>query len=158
LLLAENVAHLTATDVAEQMIEIGKAKAREQNISNVDFRVVDVLNADISDETFDAVLAHNLLHLIEDLPTSLVRINKHLKMGGVFISKSVCAFGRDASWKFRLMKMAIPVMQFFGKAPFVIFRTIEDHEAAITAAGFKIVESGNFPKSPPSRYVVAIKQ
>ncbi len=157
ILLAQNVASMTATDISDQMIEVGRAKARDENVQNLTFQEVDVLNTGLNGEKFDAVLAHNLLHLIEDLPTSLAQISQHLEPGGVFISKSVCGFGQNAPLKFRLIKTLIPLMQFLGKAPFVAFRTIEDHEAAIKAAGFEIVESGNFPQSPPSRYVVAIK-
>ena len=34
---------------------------------------------------------------------------------------------------------------------------IKKLEDIISAAGFKIIETGNYPASPPSRYIVARK-
>ena len=56
-----------------------------------------------------------------------------------------------------IMVMAIPLMQRLGKAPYVNFMTIPELEKKIEVAGFKIVEVGNYPVSPPSHFVVARK-
>ena len=60
-------------------------------------------------------------------------------------------------FKFGLIKRAIPVMQWMGKAPFVRFETIAKLEADITRAGFDIVETGNYPVRPPNHFVVATR-
>ena len=48
-------------------------------------------------------------------------------------------------------------MQLIGKAPYVNFMEITELEEIISSEGFKIVETGNYPASPPNRYIVARK-
>ncbi len=157
LLLAGNVRQITASDLSENMIRIGQKKARDQGIANVGFITADVFDEAVPAGPHDVVLALNLLHLLEDVPAAVNRINGLLKPGGLFISKTVCRFGAGVPLKLRLMKLVLPLMQMIGKAPFVQFMAIEELEGTITAGGFEIIEAGNFPASPPLRYIVARK-
>jgi hypothetical protein len=77
-----------------------------------------------------------------------------LRPGGVFISKTVC-LGGSLPLKYRAMLLALPVMQSLGKAPWVARLKVADLERRITAAGFDLVETGDYPAVPPSRFVVA---
>ncbi len=153
LLLSPHVARYVASDLSKKMIEIGREKARQQGESHVEFVAADLRDAQLAGTTYDAVLALNLLHLLEDLPGALARIHDMIKPGGLLISKTVCTPGKDAPFKFRLMKLLIPVLQMLGKAPHVEIRPAAELERLITKAGFEIVEAGNHP--PPSRYIVA---
>lgn len=157
LLLAENAAHITASDLSEKMIQVGREKALEQGISNVSFVHSDVLGNAIDDGPYDAVLAFNLLHLLHDPKAAISRVSALLEPGGLFISKTVCTPGADLPLRFRLLLLLLPVMQWIGKAPFVNFMEIEELEAIIREAGFEIMEAGNHPAAPPSRYIVAKK-
>lgn len=152
-----STALLLASDISGNMVGIGLEKARDQGISNVRF-----INADIHDETpdggpFDAVLALNLLHLLEDIPAAVSGLNDLLKPGGVFIYKTVCMPGAGAPLKLRLIKLILPLMQMIGKAPYVNFMEIGVLKGIISDNGFSILESGNYPPSSPSRYIVARK-
>ena len=155
LLLAESVAHITASDLSANMIRIAADKARDQGISNVTAVTAGLFDSAIEGGPYDAVLAFNLLHLLEDSRAAVRRINALLKPGGTFISKTVCLPGSGAPLKFRVMKMILPLMQWIGKAPYVKFMDTEELEDLIASEGFKIVESGTHPA--PSRYVVARK-
>lgn len=155
LLLADGVMHITASDVSPNMIAVGLEKAREEGVSNVEFVTADLFDSVLDGGPYDAVLAHNMLHLLEDAPAAVRRIGGLLKPGGLFISKTVCRPGVGSPLKFRLMKMILPLMQMVGKAPYVNFMGIEELEDCIASAGFKILESGNHPL--PSRYIVARK-
>lgn len=155
LLLADGIKHITASDVSPKMIAIGLEKAREQGISNVDFVTAELFDSILDGGPYDAVLAHNLLHLLEDIPAAIRRIAGLLKPGGIFISKTVCLPGAGAPLKYRLLKVILPLMQMVGKAPYVKFMGIEELEECVLSEGFKILESGNYP--PPSRYIVAQK-
>ena len=157
LLLAENVREITASDLSGKMIEIGRRKALDNGISNVNFIQEDVLDSSFNAEPYDAVLAHNVLHLLEDVPKAIQTITDRLKPDGLFISKTVCKFGAGTPLKWRLMKVLLPIMQFFGKAPYVNFMEAGEWEATLKEGGFEIVESGNFPKGALSRYIVARK-
>jgi len=158
LLLAESVGRMTSTDIAPAMIEIARRKAAEAEAGNVRFEAAGILDAPRDDAPYDAVLAFNLLHLVRDVEGALAHINGLLKPGGLFISKTICRPVAGFSFQYVLMRLALPVMRALGKAPFVAFRSIADWEAMITAAGFEIVETGNHPAQPPSRYIVARKR
>jgi ubiquinone/menaquinone biosynthesis C-methylase UbiE len=157
LLLSDCVAHITGSDVSGKMIEIAKGKAEAQGIRNVDFVQADIMDASFNPEPYDVVLAHNILHLLDQPADALNGLAHQLKSGGIFISKTVCTLGSGTPFKWRLLKLILPIMQFFGKAPYVEFRSAEAWESMIRGAGFDIIESGNFPASALSRYIVARK-
>jgi len=155
LLLAPDVAQFVASDIADNMIKIANQKALDQDVPNIRFITADIFDDAINNGPYDAILALNLLHLVEDSTAAVRRINSLLKPGGTFISKTVCRPGRGAPFKFRLMKVILPVMQIFGKAPYVKFMESHELEEMISSQGFKIIETGNHPS--PSRFVVAQK-
>jgi len=152
LLLADSVRHLTASDISARMIDIARTKAKAQQVENVSF-----VRAALFDETdmtglFDAVLAFNLLHLLRDTQGAVRRVGELLKPGGLFISKTVCLSERSRHWR-----IPIYVMEKLGFAPYVRFLGIRELEDLITDAGFRIIETGVYPASPPSRFIVARK-
>jgi ubiquinone/menaquinone biosynthesis C-methylase UbiE len=157
LLLAGGVAEITATDLSDKMIEVGRTKATQQGIANVKFAASDIYDPGFTQGPYDAVMAFNLLHLLEDTEDALARIANLVKPGGYFISKTVTK-PQGAPLRLRLMLMLLPLAQRLGKAPFVKFMSISELEGHITQAGFQIIETGNHPATPPpSRYIVARK-
>lgn len=150
--LADHAHHILATDFAEGMIAQATARPRAQN---VDFLVADVFDPSLKAGGFDVVMGFNLLHLVTDMPAMLGRIHALLVPDGLFVSKTPCLGEPALGFKFGLIKRAIPVMQWLGKAPFVRFESIAGLERDITDAGFDIVETGNYPLHPPNHFVVA---
>ncbi|WP_288940333.1 class I SAM-dependent methyltransferase [uncultured Roseovarius sp.] len=150
--LAPAVAHLIAADISSEMVAIAREKLADHPGANVEFRQADAFYDAFAPGTFDAVLAFNLLHLLDDMEATIRRVRALLRPGGVFISKTVC-LGRNA-WHFRAL---ISGLQMIGKAPPVKFLDIADLEKAIRAQGFEILETGNYPAKPPSRFIVARK-
>ena len=157
LVLAADTGRIKASDLSGKMIEIATQKARDQGVSNVEFVKADLFDDRLEDGPYDVVLAFNILHLLEDISSAVQRINGLLKPGGTFISKTVCEPGKGTPLKWRLLLTILPIMQFFGKAPYVNFMTIAELEETISSRGFKIVETGNYPAAPPSRFIVAKK-
>lgn len=159
LLLANDVAQITAIDVSPGMLAIAGEKTRQAGITNVTFE----LGADVPRQgEYDVVMAYSLFHLVPDMETRFAQINDLLATGGYFISKTAClgqrGSGLGGALKSVVIRIAIPVMQLIGKAPFVRSFSIKELEDAITAAGFEIVESGNHPMGPPpARYIAARK-
>lgn len=150
--LADAVAQYTASDISGGMIDIARAKAKEAGVSNVEFTVAPTVETLFERESFDAVLGFNILHLVADLPASVARAHEVLKPGGLYITKTPCLGQMNP-----LLRLAIPVMQFFGKAPFVGVFKAPQLEATIRQAGFQIVEARAFDGAPHSRFVVARK-
>ncbi|WP_171100802.1 MULTISPECIES: class I SAM-dependent methyltransferase [unclassified Ruegeria] len=146
---------ITASDVSPGMLAVGRRLAAEQEIENVAFVEADASHP--PNWSYDVAMAFNLLHLVEDLEATLAQIHEVVKPGGLFISKTPCLAQGGLGFKFGLLKLLLPVMQLLGKAPFVNQLDIKTLESAIENAGFEIIESGNFPATPPSRYLVARK-
>ncbi|WP_322866513.1 methyltransferase domain-containing protein [Aquicoccus sp. G2-2] len=151
--LADAAGDYVASDYAPAMVEIGRRKAAEAGVPNLRFEVAGAETP--PNGAFDAVLAFNLLHLVDDLDAALAAIAARVVPGGLFISKTTCLAEPGKSLGLSLLLMALPVARWLGKAPRVQFHTIARLDAAIETAGFDIAETGNHPAKPPSRYVVA---
>lgn len=151
LLLADAVASYEATDISRAMIDIAKGKLGDHKGKSPAFRVAGVSAVEYADSTPDVVLAFNLLHLIPDLEAALKMIHDLLPEDGVFISKSAAL---SEKWYYGPM---IGAMRLIGKAPFVRRFKVDEIDALIADAGFRIVETGLYPPSTPSRFVVARK-
>ena len=128
---APHVAHIEATDVSAAMIAIGRQKAEDAGIVNVSFRQSGVEEFD-ADDSYDMVLALNLLHLLPDRMAALSKIHRLLKPGGLFISSTVCL--ADRMW---FLRPVIPVLQWIGKAPYVSFVGANDVLREVAVAGFE---------------------
>lgn len=154
LLLSENVRQITASDISANMIEIGTGKAQNQGIENVRFVQAEIFDPVLEGEPYDAVLAFSILHLLEDTPAVMERLNTMLKTDGMFISKTVCLQEDGISFKTYMMKMIVPFLQLIGKAPYVKFMTLNELEETMTSAGFEIIETYNHALY---QYIVARK-
>ncbi len=152
LLLAPSVKRITASDVSSRMIEIATEKAAAQGVGNVRFHCGTPFDEGLEEGFFDVVMAFNFLHLLEDIPGALRRLGELLKPGGLFVSKTVCLAEQSRLWA-----VAVSVLKPLGLAPTVRCLRIAELDALITGAGFEILETGCFPASPPSRFVVARK-
>ncbi|MBE1285627.1 MAG: methyltransferase domain-containing protein [Rhodobacteraceae bacterium] len=151
--LAGGVAEIVATDVSSGMIAVAHRRAKEQGTQNVTFESCPAETP--PQGPFDAALAFNLLHLVEDLDATLQRARDSLKPGGLLISKTFCTPKGGASFKYRIMRVALPVMQFFGRAPFVRFISADELDRAVERAGFELIERESFPQTDARRFLVA---
>jgi 2-polyprenyl-3-methyl-5-hydroxy-6-metoxy-1,4-benzoquinol methylase len=148
--LASSVGQLTATDISGRMIEIAKEKAKDPAIGNVTF-AKQTLN-DIADgaERYDVVLGFNILHLFDQPDMAIATLHKVLKPGGMFITKTPCL-----GQKLAYLKPLVWIMQKLGKAPRVHFLKYTQLEDMIRTAGFELLETGLYPASTGSRFIVA---
>lgn len=147
--LADAVAEITATDFSQGMIDIARAKS--DPTGRTGFQVAD--STGLPDGAFDTILAFNLFHLVPDLNASIKAVADKLEPGGLFISKTPC-LGTKAFF----LKPLIWAMRAMGKAPPVSFFRPAWLEEQIRAAGFDIIETGDYPKKLPSHFVVARKR
>jgi ubiquinone/menaquinone biosynthesis C-methylase UbiE len=152
--LASSVSRIVASDVSAGMIAIARERAAGQGCHNVEFRVADSAEADIGHPACDAVLAFNLLHLVPDRAALLESAHRQLKAGGLFIAKTPCLAEMNP-----LIRVAVPVARFIGKAPFVSFFSASELQAEVTKAGFSIIESARHGSGgkDPRIFIVAQK-
>ncbi len=154
--LASSVSRYVASDFAANMVEIGRRKAEDAGLDKLEFQVGQLGDPDFGQGSYDAVLSFNMLHLLDDLPAALQQIHGLVRPGGHFISKTPCWPTRSVPLKYRALSVMLPVMRLLGKAPdYVNLRTIPELESLIRAAGFELVEVGDYPNHPPSHFIVA---
>ena len=150
LLLAPSVKQLTATDISSRMIEIAKEEAVTREVENVRFDRATLFDEKLEKGSFDVVMGFNFLHLLEDIPGAVRRIDELLKPGGLFISKTVC-LGEQS----RLWSALLAVMKALGFAPHVTCLKVAELEGIITSTDFEIIETRFYPASPPRDFIVA---
>ncbi len=148
---APHVSHIDATDVSAAMVAIGREKAEQAGIANVSFRQSGVEEFSAGD-SYDMVLALNLLHLLPDRPAALAKVQQLLKPGGYFISSTVCL--ADSLW---FLRPVIRVLQWIGKAPYVSFVSEDDVLREVAAAGFDVQEHWTHGGRANSLFLIARK-
>ena len=146
---APRVDSILGTDISGKMAEIAQGKADAAGQTNARFRRAP------ADQTqpegpFDVVLALNLLHLLPGWPRTLDQLRAHVAPGGLLISKTPCV-----GESFFGLRWMVNVMRAVGYAPFVEYLRIDQLDAAIKKAGFEILETGQYQKGMPARFVVA---
>lgn len=148
--LAGDVGQYTATDYAPEMIAIAQEKHTASGVGNLSFQIGAPGDGSLPPGPFDVILAFNFLHLLPDRQAALREIRQTLPDGGLFISKTPCLGGM-----FRVLQPVVAVLRRWGKAPDVRFLTPSTLERDIRAAGFELLQTGDYPKRPPSRFIVA---
>lgn len=145
------VRHIRAIDISSRMLVIARAKAESDSIENVTFEQssIDELNAD--DASYDAVMGHSILHLLENKEIAIASVYRMLKPGGVFVTSTACLGGTMLA-----LRVILPVGRFLGLLPLVKFFTAEELEADLTDAGFRIDYQWQ-PDTRKSVFIVAKK-
>ena len=108
------VQSVLATDLAENMLAYGRSEAERTGIQNVEFLCTSIEEYDPKGDLFDVVLALNILHLCRDPQAVMKKAHDMLKPGGLLIQSTACIGNMNP-----FLRMAIPVAQMVGKAPYV---------------------------------------
>ncbi|MBE0623085.1 MAG: class I SAM-dependent methyltransferase [Burkholderiales bacterium] len=130
---APYVKHIQAIDISSNMIEIARGKADARKIDNVTFERSTIDEFGVPDQTLDAVLGLNILHLLEDKDEVISKVHRMLKSGGIFVTSTACL---GDSMKF--FKIIAPIGQFLGLMPLVKVFSSRELEDSLTDAGFEI--------------------
>jgi ubiquinone/menaquinone biosynthesis C-methylase UbiE len=140
-----------AIDVSEKMIEIARGKAAEAGLSNIEFTVGTLEQANAPDASYEAILGLNILHLVPDLDETLATVARMLVPGGHFFSSTICL--KNLQGSLRRLALAARVLPFL---PTVGSFSVDDLRTRLESAAFAIEES--FEQSPGVIFVVAVKQ
>lgn len=147
--LAPHVAEVVASDYAAEMLRIGRARAETEGLGNLTFEQAEAGVAG-GGALFDVVCCFNLLHLVPDRAALLAQVRARLVAEGLFISKTPCLGHKPWLWPL------VQAMRCVGKAPKVAgWFKVAELEVQIRAAGFEILEQGDYPAGLPNHFVVA---
>ena len=149
---APYVAHILATDLSTRMVEIAKDKAKAAGIDNVMFEAASVDALDVPDASIDVVMAHNILHLLEDREQVIADVHKMLKPGGAFVSSTACI--GDMMLPLRLI---VPVGRFLRLFPLVKVFSVAELMDSLENAGFEIDYEWQ-PKKSAAAFIICRKR
>jgi ubiquinone/menaquinone biosynthesis C-methylase UbiE len=81
--IARRCKSLTATDFADKMLRQAQNKCKD--LPNVRFELADVTRLNYDDETFDKVVAANVIHLLDNPKAAMAELMRVCKTGGLVI-------------------------------------------------------------------------
>lgn len=134
--LAPACARYRATDVSPGMIAIARDKLAAQPVPALQFVLADADSPlAAADAPFDAVLAFNVLHLVDDLDATLASCAAALRPGGVLICKTPCLHEMNPL----IPRLALPLARLLRLAPTVHSLREDDLTAALVRQGLAVV-------------------
>ena len=148
---APAVGHIHATDISSKMLALAEAKARNANLDNISFEQTSLPELNSTSESWDAVLAMSILHLVDDKEAEIERACELLKPGGVFISSTICI--GDSGIGFKLLA---PLFKWIPLLPAISVFSQQQLIRSLESAGFTI-EYNWQPGNDKAVFVVARK-
>ena len=150
---APHVQHIDAIDISENMLEIGRGKAREAGVENITFTRGTLTEFNAETGGLDAVLGLNVIHLLADRQAVIAEVVRILKPGGIFVSSTVCL----ANSYLRFIKLVVPLGKLLGLMPDVFVLSEAELAVEFTNAGFVIDRQWHHGKNGIAVFIVARK-
>ena len=141
--IANQVNAIDAIDISLGMLEFAKEQAKKNSIINVNYVKTSIFDERFDNNKYDAILAFNVLHYIDDMPRLINRTNTLLKPNGVFISSTACLKERKS-----LISYLVFILGIVGIIPKMYFYKSNELEALITNKYFDIIKSEKLSKLP----------
>lgn len=149
--IADKVQQIHAIDISSKMIEAAKRNASERTILNIDFAQATIFDERYQRESFDVIVAYNVLHLLEDTEKAICRMKDLLKQGGMIISSTPCLGEK----KFIKSLLFFPIK--IGLIPNIRCFKGYELEELIIHEGFQLVEMKCSSQDPIQYFIAAQK-
>ncbi len=136
--------HVIATDLAPQMVALGRERAAELGLQNIDFREMDAEAPDLPENSFEIVLCRFGLMFLPNLQRALERLHQLLVPGGRLVA---AVWGPPHKVPFirwpmevamRVLQVPAPPPQLPGPFSLADSRRLEQ---LLTEAGFTAVQT-----------------
>jgi len=150
--ISPHVKEVHGIDLSVKMIELANQKAHDLKVDNIKFNQIDVFDHRLESNSFSAILAFNIFHLVDDAPKVLARINDLLVPGGLLISQTPCLGERG-----RFFKSLIKLAQKLGLAPTIRSLRIPELESLVSSNNFEIFETKVWDEKFSVQWIVARK-
>tara|TARA_Y100000385_G_scaffold291475_1_gene369718 strand:+ start:1766 stop:2419 length:654 start_codon:yes stop_codon:yes gene_type:complete len=155
---ANQVKEIHAIDISYKMIEIAEKKAAVSKIENVNFIQTDISDKRLKKESFDVILAFNMLHTVSNPQNVLRRIFELLKPKGLFISVTPCLGGK-MSFFITIQILLVQILCKIGIIPIPIRRLKSSELDVLLANGnFQAIDTEKFYKGASSYFIAAKKK
>lgn len=155
--LANQVKEIHAIDISSKMIEAARGKADAKNLHNVRFVQTDIFDERFKEESFDAILAFNMLHTVPNPRDVVKRLHELLKPEGVFVSVTPCLRGK-MSFLVNLQIQFVRVLCALRIIPIPIRRLKSSElDDLLTNGKFEAIETEEIFKGASSYFIAATK-
>ena len=155
--ISDLVKNVRAIDISTAMIEIAKGKVATGGVVNVDFEQADIFDETFQNDSFDVVLAFNMLHTVPDPESVVQRTVELLKPGGLFISVTPCLGGKK-SVLVSLQILLVRALLSLGVIPIPIRQLKSaDLDDLMDDEKFQVIETEAIFKGASSYFMVAKK-
>ncbi len=155
--IANQVKEIHAIDISSKMIEAAKEKAEASNVKNAKFLQADIFDERYKEESFDAILAFNILHTVPNPRDVVTRLHELLKPEGLLISVTPCLRGK-MSFLVSIQIQLVRILCALRIIPIPIRRLKSSELDELLANGkFQAIETEEIYKSASSYFVAAKK-
>lgn len=137
-------------DISPEMIEIARSKALSAGIANIEFSVQDAYKLNFEDDSFDAVILTNALHIMMEPEKVLASVSRTLKDEGLLI---VPTYLHGSSLLSRIISSVMGLSGFRAYHRW----SAESFEKFIESCGYTILRSIKVKDKIPLLYVSAVK-
>lgn len=150
--IAPVVKEVWGIDISTEMILSAEGNAESGDYANVRFLKADIFDPSLQAETFNIVLAFNILHLVSDPIQTLKRIKHLLRPGGILLSVTPCLRTGGS-----LQGLMIKCGSLVGIVPKVHAFTPNDLEELFRKEEFDQIESDIIPNHISIVFIAAKK-
>ena len=155
--IANLVKEIHAIDISSKMIEIAKRKVVASKVENINFSQTDIFDKRYKKESFDVILAFNMLHTVADPQVVLQKIYELLKPEGLFISVTPCLRDKMA-FLVNIQIQLVRILCKIGVIPIPIRRLKSSElDDLVVNGGFQTIDTEKLYKGASSYFVVAKK-
>lgn len=154
---ANDVKEIQAFDISSKMINIARRQAIDNQIDSITFTQTTLFDEKYKSESFDTILALNILLYFDDIEKVLNRMNKLLKADGLIITSTAC-LKEKRTFLGVLSSSIIFILKKLKILPYLEYYTMFELEKKIKKAGFKILETSILIDKPATEYYIVAKK
>ena len=132
LAVSDKASRILCTDVSEEMLNIARRKMVKRGVQNITIEKQSIYELTVPDNSFDIVIAGQILHLIDGPEKAAAELRR--------TAKSMVILPMSFSKNLRgTAKFGIDVYRFFGFAPKIEF-TADEYKGFLATIGFENCE------------------
>lgn len=146
---AKRAKFVVCSDLSTEMLKTAHAKAKRSGVENIGFKTANIYELPFKDDSFDSVIAANVLHLLDEPQRAVAELLRVTKPGGEILLPTFLTGESN--------KLLVSLYKIAGFAPSSEF-TFEKYEQFIQSCGAPCNELGHIGGKFPSGLAVLKKE
>jgi ubiquinone/menaquinone biosynthesis C-methylase UbiE len=155
--IAEQVNSVVGVDISPKMITIAKEKLKKISIDNVEFKTADGYSLQYEDNTFDAVLLFNSLHIVKEPSVLLAETYRLLKPDGYLIMAADC-YSEYVPFSKKIYTLVPKIMNRLGLINYLSCFSKKDIISLLMQNKYEIINDDILHDAPLNYYVLGQKK